>query len=344
MTLKLFITGVTGYIAGDASHVIAKAHPEYEYTFLVRTEEKAEAVKKAFPSARIVIGDNDSSDLLKAEAAKADIVLHAADASDNVNAANAIRDGLVAGHSKERPGFWLHTGGTGILTFADAKAGNVGAYSDKLYNDWDGVGEVTSLPEDAFHRNVDMIVLEAGKKHADVLKTAIVCPPTIYGKGRGPSSTRGRQAYEMAKMVLQQKLTPIFGEGKARWFNVHVYDLSDVYLRLVDAIAAKNLSPELFGEKGYFFTENGQHSWSDLARWIGQEASKAGYVSSAEEKVLEQDAASKQAGSEGVSWSLNSRAEAVRARKVLGWSPKERSLKDEVPAIVQSEHELLSKK
>lgn len=272
-----------------------------------------------------------------------DICTDAADASDHEGAARAIRDGLVAGHTKEKPGFWLHTGGTGILTFADSKAGNVGVYSDKLYNDWDGVKELTSLPDDAFHRNVDIIVLEAGKKHADVLKTAIICPPTIYGKGRGPASTRGRQAYELTKMVLQQKLTPIFGEGKARWFNVHVHDLSDVYVRLVDAIAAKNLSPELWGEKGYILAENGQHYWSDLARTIGKEAVKQGYVSSADEKVLGQDAAEKQAGSEGVSWSLNSRAEAIRAKKVLGWSPKEGSLEDEVPAIVKSEHDLLSK-
>ncbi|QIW97694.1 hypothetical protein AMS68_003212 [Peltaster fructicola] len=344
MTLKIFITGVTGYIGGDAAYAIAKAHPEYEYAFLVRTQEKADVVKKAFPDCRTVIGDNDSTDLLKKEAAEADIVLHTADSSDNENAAKAIRDGLIAGHSKEKPGFWLHTGGTGILTTSDAKAGNVGVYSDKLYNDWDRVHEVTSLPDDAFHRNVDIIVLEASKKHSDVLKTVIVCPPTIYGKGRGPSSTRGRQAYELSKMVLQQQVTPIFGEGKARWFNVHVHDLSDVFVRLVDAVADKNLSPEIWGEKGYLFTENGQHYWSELARVIGKEAVKAGFVSSAPEKVLSQDAAEKQAGSEGVSWSLNSRAEAIRARKVLGWSPKERSLEDEVPTIVQSEHELLSKK
>lgn len=66
---------MTGYIAGDATYAIAKAHPEYEYTFLVRTQEKADIVKKAFPKARTVIGDNDSADLLKEEASKADIVL-----------------------------------------------------------------------------------------------------------------------------------------------------------------------------------------------------------------------------------------------------------------------------
>lgn len=216
-------------------------------------------------------------------------------------------------------------------------------YTDKLYDDWDGVGEVTSLPDDAFHRNIDLIVLEAGKKHADVLKTAIVCPPTIYGTGRGPGSTRGRQVYEMAKFVLQQQSSPILGEGKARWFNVHVHDLSNVFLRLVDAAAAKNLSPEIWGEKGYIFTENGEHYWSDLARTFGKEAVKLGFVSSADDKVIDEDTAKEHAGFEGVSWAFNSRAKAIRARKVLDWSPKEHSLEDEVPTILKAEHERLSK-
>ena len=105
-----------------------------------------------------------------------------ADASDHVGAAKAIAAGLVASHSKEKPGYWLHTGGTGILTFPDSDSGEYGKRRDKMYNDWEGVDELLNLPDHAFHRNVDRLVLEAGTKHADVLKTALVCPPTIYGK------------------------------------------------------------------------------------------------------------------------------------------------------------------
>lgn len=104
-----------------------------------------------------------------------------ADASDHAGAAKAIAAGLVAGHSKENPGFWLHTGGTGILTFEDSDKNEFGNHSDKVYDDWTGVEELLNLPDHAFHRNVDHLVLEAGTKHADVLKTALVCPPTIYG-------------------------------------------------------------------------------------------------------------------------------------------------------------------
>lgn len=66
---------MTGYIAGDATHALYNAHPEYEYTALVRTQDKADLVKKAFPKIRTVLGNLDDSDLLEEEAAKADIVL-----------------------------------------------------------------------------------------------------------------------------------------------------------------------------------------------------------------------------------------------------------------------------
>jgi hypothetical protein len=68
-------TGVTGYIAGDALYALNEKHPDYEYSALVRTQEKADIVKKAYPNIRIVLGGNDDSDLIKEEAAKADVVL-----------------------------------------------------------------------------------------------------------------------------------------------------------------------------------------------------------------------------------------------------------------------------
>lgn len=66
---------MTGYVAGDALYALNEKHPDYEYSVLVRTQEKADTVKKAFPNVRIVLGGNDDSEVLKEEAAKADVVL-----------------------------------------------------------------------------------------------------------------------------------------------------------------------------------------------------------------------------------------------------------------------------
>lgn len=68
-------TGVTGYIGGDALYALHSKHPEYEYTALVRTQEKADKVTAKFPDVRIVIGANEDSHLIREEASKADVVL-----------------------------------------------------------------------------------------------------------------------------------------------------------------------------------------------------------------------------------------------------------------------------
>lgn len=68
-------TGITGYIAGDAFYAIHKAHPDYKYVALIRTEEKAGKVRAAYPDVRVVIGGLDDSAIIEEESAKADIVL-----------------------------------------------------------------------------------------------------------------------------------------------------------------------------------------------------------------------------------------------------------------------------
>lgn len=77
MTVKVFLTGATGYIGGDALYQIHRRYPDFEYALLVRSEDKARKVLSAYPKARTVIGGNDESDLLEREAAWADIVIRA---------------------------------------------------------------------------------------------------------------------------------------------------------------------------------------------------------------------------------------------------------------------------
>ena len=204
-----------------------------------------------------------------------------ADSSDHTDAATAIAKGLVQGHSAARPGFWLHTGGAGILTYFDSKVKKTfGEHDDIVFNDLEGVDELVNLPSAAFHRNVDEIVLNTGIKHADSVKTALICPPTIYGPGRGPTSSRGRQVYELASFILKERYCPRIGKGMSRWNNVHVHDLSRVFELLVQAAldSGSHNDPEIWGARGYYLTENGEHVWGDLSVAMGEEAFKQGYI------------------------------------------------------------------
>lgn len=73
--LYFFRTGATGLIGGDALYTLHAAHPDYQYSLLVRSKDKAKLVQSAYPNARVVLGDLDDSELLTEEAANADIVL-----------------------------------------------------------------------------------------------------------------------------------------------------------------------------------------------------------------------------------------------------------------------------
>ncbi|KUI60279.1 dTDP-glucose 4,6-dehydratase [Cytospora mali] len=343
--VRVFLTGITGYTGGDIFHVLNEAHPDYEYSVLVRNESKAAPVKQRYPNIRVVYGSLDDSKLLEEEAAKTDILVHTADASDHEGAAKAFTAGLAAGHSKDNPAYWIHTGGTGILTYQDADADRYGeALAYEPYNDLEGVDALTHLPDHAFHRNVDKIVLAAGENPA--IKSAIICPPTIYGKGRGVGNTTSRQVYVMARTTLIRGKAPIIGSGKSEWDHVHVHDLSDLYLRMVNA--AVSLSPEIDSHiwgpaEGYLLADGGVHLWSEVAQWVADAAHAKGYIKEAaleltdSAKSLEVTYAKEIAGFEAVSYGLNSRGQGKRARKYLGWNPTGPSLKKEVPNIVDVE-------
>lgn len=68
-------TGATGYIGGDVLFELAGVHSNYQITCLVRSKEGAQSIKKSFPNVRTVVGSLDSTDLVTAEAANADVIL-----------------------------------------------------------------------------------------------------------------------------------------------------------------------------------------------------------------------------------------------------------------------------
>ncbi|KAH7180320.1 hypothetical protein DER46DRAFT_619850 [Fusarium sp. MPI-SDFR-AT-0072] len=345
---SVFITGTTGFIGGDAFYALHKAHPDWKYTILVRSEDKGKDVQKQYPDVKLAIGSLDDSKVIEKAASEADIVIHTADSSDHQGAAKAIAAGLRSTHSTSNPGYWIHISGTGILCWYDMdnKRYGEGPLPEQAYDDLEGVDKVTSLPDTAFHRDVDKIVLDEAAKDPSAIKVAIVCPPTIYGTGRGPANQRSRQIPGLTETTLEKGFGPIIGAGETEWDNVHVHDLSNLIVLLSErAASSENQSDEqeIWGPKGYFFAENGKHKWSQISALIAKEAKKQGVIDSDETKVLDVDEAQKKLGFQALSWGLNSRGEAKRARKYLGWTPVGESLEEWIPESVQIEAKRLNK-
>ncbi|KAL8687820.1 MAG: hypothetical protein Q9218_006112 [Villophora microphyllina] len=306
----------------------------YHVAVLVRNSDKGAQIASQYSSIRLVYGDLDSAEILEEEAKKADIVLHCAHA-DHVGAAEALTRGLAA-HPPESPGYIIHTSGTGILLFEDLKLQIFGEASYKIYDDWENVGTVTSLPDNAPHRNVDKIILASSDAN---VKTAIVCPPTIYGQGRGPGNQRSLQVPELARCTLQKGHGIQVGAGKTYWTNVHVHDLSDVFVSLVEDAAAGGEKAS-WGNEGYYFTENGEHQWGDIAKLVAAAAHKKGFISSDKVEVVPNEEVNELTAFGTGLWGANSRCRAIRARKLLGWSPKGKSLETEIPDTVAYEADL----
>lgn len=330
---KLLITGATGFVGGDALHTIAKAHPEYQITCLVRNSSKGALVAKAYPKIRLVYGDLDSSELIREESTNADIVCHFANC-DHESSATAIVEGLSARRAGG-PGFLIHTSGTGILEVEDLMRGTYGTEADTVYDDWFGIDKVTRLPDQAWHRNVDKIVLGAAEKSGGNVRTAIVCPPTIYGVGRGPGNQTSHQWPKMAEAVLKRGKGFCVGEGRNRWTYIHVHDLSELYLKLVEAVLRGGQAT--WDEDGYYFSENGEYVWGEMAKKIAKEAKKQGFIESDEIEHLSKEDADKLASHGSAKWGMNSRCRAIRGRNLFGWKPVAPSPEDELPGLIQIE-------
>jgi len=63
---------------------------------------------------------------------------------DHEASAKAIAKGLSA---RTEPSFWIHTSGTLILGCETMDKGCFGQLLPKVFDDWDGVGELTSQPD-----------------------------------------------------------------------------------------------------------------------------------------------------------------------------------------------------
>lgn len=246
----------------------------------------------------------------------------------------ALTEGLAAS-AADRPGFYIHTSGNALLMVADIDRKTYGESSDKIYNDWEGIGEVTSLPDHAPHRKNDKSVINAdGPK----VRTAVVCPPTIYGLGRGPGNQRSHQIPELARSILELKKGFQVGEGGNLGPHVCIHDLSDCYVKLVEA-AVEGGGNATWGKEGYYFAENGELRWGQISKAVSTSAHKLGFIPSDQVISISDKEADSLTWWGSALWGANSRSRAIRARKLLQWAPKRgnKDLDNDISEVVSAE-------
>ena len=176
-----------------------------------------------------------------------------------------------------------------------------------LWDDTDAAAHA-AIPAHAPHRLVDLEVFAAAK--AGDVKTYLVVPPTVFGRGLGPFA-ENRMSIQLPRLFYQSLVSRralYVGEGKAQWTNVHVADLAELYLFIL-AAAVKGATPE--GLDGLYYPASEYFTWSDVSDRIGQVLHARGLI----------DSPIATTGlSAGWFWGSNVRMKCTNGEK-LGWKP-----------------------
>jgi nucleoside-diphosphate-sugar epimerase len=144
----------------------------------------------------------------------------------------------------------------------------------------------------------------------------VLCPSLIYGEGRGAKAD-SIQVPTLIRQAVKSGVPRYIGAGENVWSTVHVEDVASAYLLALDVARAGS----------FFFIENGETSFrsivASIARLLGGKRAAEGW--SIDEAIAAW-------GPMAVWFSLggNSRVNADKARRMLGWKPHGASLAYEI--------------
>jgi nucleoside-diphosphate-sugar epimerase len=286
--MKVFVMGATGYIGGSVAEVLVKKG--YDVSGLVRSTEKAEYLKSR--NIQSLTGDLSSEDVLSEAAKNADVIINAADADDRKPVETIFK--AIGGTGK----IYIQTSGSSIIS--DAAAGEA---SETVY---DGETAFEPLAEKRPRVELDNFVRAAAK---DNIRSIVICPTMVYGIGSG-YNPHSIQIPFLINQAKKDEAARYIGAGANRWSNVHIDDLTDLYLLALERAQAGS----------FFFAENGEKSLKAIAEEIG------GLLNVSAESWTEAEAIAAFGRDAAVfGFGSNSRVSSRKARE-LGWNPQKNDI------------------
>lgn len=168
--------------------------------------------------------------------------------------------------------------------------------------------------------NVDRAILRTASKNPSI-RTAIVCPPLIYGISKNENGAREHSAARQYVVDILHRGRGFFlNEGQSRWSTVHIDDLAQLFLILVEQ-AAQGGGKASWGSEAYYFAEDGEIRFKDFATDVSRIAFEKGYLSTQEVDSITTEEGHRIYPFTTMMTLHNSRSMAIRARKLLGWEP-----------------------
>ncbi|GAA1459653.1 NAD-dependent epimerase/dehydratase family protein [Williamsia maris] len=204
--MKIFVTGGSGYIGQSIiGELVQQGH---SVEALARSERADTAVQAL--GATAVRGGLDDLDVLNQAAARAEAVIHLAQASggdEDLAAAAAMQDGIGAG-------VYIHTGGSWVY-------GNTDGVVDETAP-WNPPGLV------AWRRPVEDAVLARASAGG---RPVIIQPGLLYG-----GDNRLIEEF-FVRPGRDGGALPYIGDGGNHWALIHVDDLARLYVAALSATA-----------------------------------------------------------------------------------------------------------
>jgi nucleoside-diphosphate-sugar epimerase len=316
MAPRIFTTGITGYIAGQLVASLVTKYPDFQVVGLVRNTEAAQKVKAKLPTIHTVLGDLSSHNTLLEEARKADIVVQAADC-DDVSLVQTLIKGLSEG---KKGGTFIQVSGSASIV--DASAG-YGQLSTRIYDDIEDIDEITTFDSTHLHWDSDQAVIREGEISG--VRTAILAPGMVYGVGQGPVKTHGWTLPWLKDAILKHGKGFTVGEGRSVWAGVHVKDLAEAIVLVLEQALQPNGGKAAWGKEGSYYVESGEFAFGDIVpKFVGILKEK-GLIESVEINQLGEEEATSLHPYALMIWGSNSRCRASRLR-ALGWKPRQPSI------------------
>jgi nucleoside-diphosphate-sugar epimerase len=154
--------------------------------------------------------------------------IHPTDAGDidHPGCAAAILSGLK---KKTSPSFLIHLTGTACVC-DEAEQTWEGNFNPRVWNDIEDAQEIYDLPDSARHHSIDRDIMDAS---TGLLRTAMICPPDIYGQNTGIGNRTTYLIPEYVKVLLGMKEAFYLGAGENMRAVTHINDVVDMFLMLL---------------------------------------------------------------------------------------------------------------
>lgn len=350
MTLKLFLTGATGYIGGEVLHQLFESHIDLQITCSVRSSEKAkDLVNKIDGKVHPVIFDLDNVDEITKQVEANDIIINTANV-DHVPSAQAIAKALINLTTEK---ILIHTSGTSIL--GDGLGLNKAPPT--IYYDDESIDDINNLPHEQPHRPVDEIIMDI-HDHNPKVNTVIVSPSCIYGVSDGYGRVISQQIPYMIVLSIKNNSALVTYDGQYIWNHIHIKDLGELYILLLQKLVNKQDIP--VNKEGYYFgsyripdenvlpdePSNIEHTWLQVAEQVGRDLYSKRLVDTPSVQHCDPQEIIKLKDNDAFApymWGTNSRSRGNNGYKI-GWKPKFEgldnfwnSISDDIDVIIKED-------